>query len=134
MFALDLAGIFRQFDLLPEFLRCLKKHFTAAAMGATVSGIIIFVVALLTSLPHGIWLIVLLAAFFFSAYAAWREEYLKSMHNELSPEAQALAEHAKAARELARELRIKSVERRFDQAWGWLNPGTKGKPPKDEDE
>jgi hypothetical protein len=69
---------FHRFDYLLEFLRRLKKHFADAIMGATVTGIAIAVVALVTSLPHWIWAMVLMGAFFFAAYAAWREEYLKN--------------------------------------------------------
>jgi len=74
---------FQRIDHLGEFLRRLKTHFADAVMGATVSGIAIFMIAALTSLPHWAWLIVFVGAFFFAAYATWREEYLKNLgHND----------------------------------------------------
>jgi hypothetical protein len=68
-------AVFRQFDLLSIYLRRLKKHFYEAILGATLSGLLIEVTSLLFSLPRSVWLLVLVGAFFFSSYAAWREEY-----------------------------------------------------------
>jgi hypothetical protein len=69
---------FWQWYDLPEFQRRLKKHFAEAAMGGTITGIGIFIVALFTSLPHWVWLLVLVGMFFFSAYAVFREEHRRS--------------------------------------------------------
>ena len=67
---------FRRFNLLPEFVRRLRHHFIEAVMGASLSGVAIFVISLVMSLPHWAWGMVLIGAFFCSAYASWREEYV----------------------------------------------------------
>jgi hypothetical protein len=68
-------SVFREFDLLSIYLRRLKKHFYEAILGATLSSLLIEVTSLLISLPRSVWLLVLVGAFFFSSYAAWRHEY-----------------------------------------------------------
>jgi len=105
---------FRQWDYLPEFLRRLRGHFAEAVMGATISGIGIFVVALFTSLPHWVWLLVLIAAFFFSAYAVFREEYIKGTGRQ----PQIIYDHAD-------EVSVKHGDGRFyayADLWFWNQP------------
>ena len=133
-----IARCFRQFDLFPEFWQRLKAHFAEAVTGATLSGLIISVVSLLTSLPHWVWLLVLVAAFFFSSYATWREEYLKAKQaNEAgsSEEVRALSEHTAALKAHAHQMERQAIDRRMDQSREMflrLFRGTKDKEPKDD--
>lgn len=111
-----IARVFSQFDLFPEFLRRLRRHFAEAVMGATVSGLIIFIVAILTSLPHWVWLIVLVGAFVFSSYSAWREEYLRNRGKaELSSEAQALVEHTAALGAYTEGMKTRQIDRMIER-------------------
>jgi hypothetical protein len=77
-----------------------------------------------------VWLLILVGAFFFSSYAAWREEYLKPAVNEvkpiqstdwgsrtltfwMSPEHRAQQEHTRAIQEQVRESHRERVPEVF---------------------
>jgi hypothetical protein len=107
---------FRRFNLLPEFVRRLRHHFIEAVMGASLSGVAIFVISLVTSLPHWAWGMVLIGAFFCSAYASWREEYVTTHKPEgsginlgrivrMRSHDRALERSAQATEQLAQEMR-----------------------------
>ena len=52
-------------------------------MGAGLTGVAVFVAALLTSLPHWVWLTTLVIGLFVCTYFTWRDEYAKTIRRRM---------------------------------------------------